>query len=50
MIEGYLFHNCEAIQSSKDPNMFSLSSIKKWGEEEAGSTLLRKKKKISNKG
>lgn len=32
MIEGYLFHNCQAIQSSKDPNVFSLGSIKKWGE------------------
>lgn len=32
MIEGYLFHNLQAIQSSKDPNVFSLGSIKKWGE------------------
>lgn len=32
MIEGYLLHNSQAIENSKDPNMLSLNSIRKWGE------------------
>jgi hypothetical protein len=31
MIEGYLLHNCQAIQNSKDPNILGMASIRKWG-------------------
>lgn len=32
MIEGYLLNNCQTIQTSRDPSILSLGSIKKWGE------------------
>ncbi len=48
MIEGYLLHNSQAIQASKDPSLLNISTIKKWGEE-VGAAVLKKKKKISTK-
>ena len=31
MIEGYLLHNCQAIQNSKDSKILDMGVIKKWG-------------------
>lgn len=48
MIEGYLLHNCQAIQNSKDTNILGMEAIKKWGEE-IGPSVLKKKKKVNPK-
>lgn len=48
MIEGYLLHNCQTIQSSKDTSILGMEAIKKWGEE-IGPSVLKKKKKANPK-
>jgi hypothetical protein len=48
MIEGYLLHNSQAIQTSKDPSILNMSNIKKWGED-VGASILKKNKKKSTK-